>query len=747
MCSVINRNGVTESFNKEEIVKRLKCISNDNTIYFDEILDAFSDYIVKNNITSIRSFEIDEKISEIMSMQILDNPKLIPIIDYLYVSNIVKSSAQTFKEYYELMRPMLKKKYAKFIRENMNFISNLYKKEHNYVFKYQGVKVLTHGYMIRGIENPAFLLLRTSIQLCNNNLDELAAIYNGLLSFKIMFPTPTLYNSCLKVNQLSSCFLLNVEKDRIDDTTNSIKDISNISFNSGGVGINVSNTPCDILNILDKISKYIKPEEKRSGNIAAYLDLWNSRLIKFINSRSHFSKENTNGDVCEKVFLGLMIPDLFFKRYLENGVWSLFDYEDSVELSKYYGEEFEIKYSVLELEKKFVQQYTCKEIFEKILNTIKQAGVPYLLARDTINNMSNEKNLGIVQNSNLCAEIVEVANKGKIAVCNLASLGLCEFVKDNKFDFDDFGKHVRLLVRAVTNMCSESRTDSTTDSNIIRSTRAIGIGDRGLADLFIKLGYPFESDEARKLNKDIAEHKYFYALSESVKLAKEIGPYQGFIGSPLSLGKLHFMNYTGTEYLLDENHHLPWNKLRKDIIDYGVANSLLIALMPTVSTSRITGHSDSFEPIKQLIIGTKTSSGFFKSIYSGIEQYISIKELISHEGSLQNTNVPDHIKEIYKTVYEMNPMTLLDMAIDRQMFIDQTQSYNHYISEEVGETTISRMAKLIIYAWFKKMKTLSYYTRFESKATIRYDVTNIKQVNSDMIKDCNLENECESCTA
>lgn len=727
---VIKRSGAIEDFNITEIINRILNIDpNFNlTLLLPKI---YSNIYIENRI--IKTSLIDTKICDLLNSSSIIHPHFGVLVKKLYISNLIRMCPKNFNDYYLIIRFYMKPEYTEFIDKNISYIESLLVEEDNYKFTYMAVKILEENYLFKVnnevIETPILLFMRTAIQLCNQDLELLKEIYTAMIEFKLLFSTPTLYNSCLKVNQLSACYLQTLmpygNGNELESLFDLLKESALIASTGGGIGVNLSQyNVLDCLPFFNDITNTIKQSNKRRASIAIYLDIWHKDIKEFISMRSHINGQNQTYD---KLFSGVMIPDIFMKRLKNNEYWTLLDPKVCPKLFTTHSNEFENAY--LEYEKKYPNNKIRSLELLNLLNSKRiETGVPYVIFRDTVNQFSNENNIGIIQNSNLCSEIMQVANENT-AVCNLCSLGLNYFF-DGEFNFKEFQRVIRIAVKAVNVMVDKSHYPY---NNVqAKKTRAVGIGVRGLADLFISLKLPFTSTKAQDLNKLIFEHLYYYSLDESSNLAKIHGSYEFFNNSNASKGILHVDHYK-TELTLD------WDSLKDKIISNGLRNSLLVALMPTATTSLITNSTESFEPITELTYVKQIISGNFQYIHPKLNEYLdkdNIKEIILNKGSIQDLNVDVELKELFKTVYEIPQELLVKMAIDRAPFIDQSQSLNLYF-REVNHKEITQ---LLIDAWKGKLKTASYY--------IRTKAIQPKIYSRDLKKNSNKkEYECMSCSS
>jgi len=653
----------------------------------------------------------------------------------------------------------------------------------NHLIKYE-VPVnnfnITNNIFNSCIETPQYLFLRTAIQIWKNNEDKINLTYELLSNKYIMHASPTLFNSCARKNQLSSCFLIDLIEDSMHGIYMTDYLIAMVSQSGGGIGLNLSCLRSSYSpikssqNLCKGIKQWLKTYQRtiknvdqsgrRDGAMAIYFEPWHPEIEEILEMKKS-SKIKTF-----KLFYALMISDLFMKRVINNEVWSLFDTECAYVLNTTYGSEFEEKYIQFEKEAKYVKQINAADLFDKILYTQINNGDPYIFYKDTINYLSSQKNIGIIKQSNLCAEIMEVSNKNEIGVCNLASVNLSECISDEilsqyeyesedenvLFDFEMLCYLVKNLVRNL-NKVIDNTYYSVNEAKKNLNHRPIGIGIQGLANVFFKMMIPYDSDKARELNIKIIETIYYSALEESNKIAKEdtnvvyrnilpyipvnyrstfqTGAYSTFSGSPLSNGQFHFdlyseikeklPGYKKPQYTLDyikNKSTKDWEKLRKNIQIYGVKNSLFVALMPTASTAQITGSYESFEPMYTNMHVRKTQTGMYKVPNLYLQKLLTkrnkwdkklINSIYENNGSVQHlTCLTEYEKKVFKTVWEIDPEKYIQLSTDRVPFVDQSESMSIFLNKP----TKKQLGKLHFKTWFNMHKTGMYYLRMNVSA-------------------------------
>lgn len=660
----------------------------------------------------------------------------------------------------------------KLLEEHKDSIDAAIVNERDFEFSYFGIKTLKRSYLLKSnekiVERPQYMWMRVSLGIHKEDIDAAIHTYELMSTKHFIHATPTLFNSGTIAPQLSSCFLLAMQSDSIEGIYNTLKQCALISKNAGGIGVNIhnirasgsyikgtfghSNGIVPMLRVFDATSKYVdQGGNKRPGSIVVYLEPWHQDIFDFLDLRKNTGKEEMRA---RNLFLGLWVPDLFMQRVEEDGDWSLFCPNKAKGLHEVYGEEFNALYKTYEqseeIEKKVI---SARKLWKAILEAEIETGVPYILYKDSCNRKSNQKNLGVIKGSNLCAEIVEYTDPNEIAVCNLASIALPTYIENKAFNFDKLKEAAKTITKNLNRTIDINRypLDEAKYSNF--KHRPIGIGVQGLADVYILMGYPFESQEAADLNKSIFETIYFGALEASNELAKQLGPYESYPGSPISQGLLQYDMWG-----VQPSERWDWANLKKKIAAYGVRNSLLVALMPTASTSQILGFNECFEGFTSNIYTRRTLSGEFQIVNAHLVKDLAdlglwgpeMKNIIiEHEGSIQNIpSIPDNIKQLYKTVWEIKQKAVIDQAADRGAFVDQSQSMNIHIATP----TFAQLTSMHFYGWKKGLKTGTYYLRTKpSQAAIKFTVD--KQQAQDYLQkesnpapaSCPLDGDCLSC--
>merc|ERR1719232_828614 len=610
--------------------------------------------------------------------------------------------------------------------------------DRDFNYDFFGIKTLERAYLLKIngkiAERPQHMLMRVSLGIHMDDIPSVIETYE-LISEKVFtHASPTMFNAGTPRPQLSSCFLVTMQGDSIEGIYDTLKQCAQISKNAGGIGVSThkiratgsyirgtngtSNGIIPMLRVFNNTARYVdQGGGKRKGSFAIYLEPWHADVFDWLEMRKNHGAEEERA---RDLFYALWTPDLFMKRVSENSHWSLMCPNECPGLADSYGEEFEKKYLAYENQKKYRKQIPARQLWTKILQAQMETGTPYMLYKDACNRKSNQKNLGTIRSSNLCCEIVEYSAPDEIAVCNLASIALPKFVDVEKkeYDFKGLAKVVKIVTRNLNKVIDVNfyPVEAARKSNMRHCP--IGIGVQGLADTFIMLGMSFVSAEARKLNKDIFETIYYAACEASCQISRRDGAYETFPGSPASKGDLQF-DLWGVE---PSSGLWDWDILKKDIKEYGLRNSLLVAPMPTASTSQILGNNECFEPYTSNVYIRRTLAGEFVVINQhllrdliklGLWTPLMKDKLIAANGSVQNIpEIPDNIKEVYKTVWEYSQKNLIDMAADRGAYIDQSQSFNVHMTN----VSTGKLSSMHFYGWKAGLKTGMYYLRSQAAA-------------------------------
>jgi len=738
---VIKRDGRKEHVYFDKITSRIaKLCYGLNMEYIDPT--QITKKVINGLYSGVTTVELDNLAAETAATMTTKHPDYTILAARIAISNLHKETKKAFSEVVEDLyntinpktkkhEPLVSKELRDVVKANSDRINSsiIYDRDFNY--NYFGFKTLEKSYLFkingRTVERPQHMLMRVAVGIHGADVDRAIETYNLMSEKWFIHATPTLFNAGTERPQLSSCFLLAMRDDSIEGIFDTLKQCAIISKNAGGIGVHVHNIRCNgshiagtngtsnglipMLRVFNNASRYVdQGGNKRPGAFAIYLEPWHADVFDFLNAKKNTGKEEMRA---RDLFFALWIPDLFMKRVEADQDWSLMCPNECPGLADVWGDDFEQLYMRYEAEGRVRETIKAQKLWSAIIESQIETGTPYMLYKDSCNRKSNQQNLGTIKCSNLCTEIVEYTSKEEIAVCNLASLALNRFVRDDKtYDFNKLVEVTRVATRNLNRIIDinyyplpEART-----SNM--RNRPIGIGVQGLADAFILMRMPFDSEPAQKLNRDIFEAIYYGALRESCDLAKQYGPYETYSGCPVSKGLLQFDMWNVTP-----TGPWDWAGLREDIKRYGVRNSLLLAPMPTASTAQILGNNESFEPYTSNIYTRRVLSGDFQVVNQHLLKDLSDRglwnddlknEIISHNGSIQKIDtIPEDLKKLYRTVWEIPQKNLINMAADRGAFIDQSQSLNIHIAEP----TFGKMSSMHFYAWKRGLKTGLYYLR------------------------------------
>ena len=742
---VIKRDGRKEAVKFDKITARIeKLCYGFNTEYVDAIDVAKK--VIQGLYDGVTTSELDNLAAETAASLTTKHPDYALLASRIAVSNLhkntIKSFSKTMKKLYEYIDPKTGKSAAllsddvwEIIRKNADILDSSIIYDRDFAYDYFGFKTLERSYLLKTDgkvqERPQHMLMRVAVGIHKDDIDAAIKTYNLMSERWFTHATPTLFNAGTPKPQMSSCFLLTMQDDSIEGIYDTLKQTAKISQSAGGIGLSIhniratgsyisgtngtSNGIIPMLRVFNDTARYVdQGGGKRKGAFAIYLEPWHADIFEFLDLRKNHGKEEMRA---RDLFYALWMPDLFMKRVESNGDWALFCPHEAPGLHDCWGEAFETLYEQYEREGRARKTVKAQDLWFAILDAQIETGNPYLLYKDAANRKSNQQNLGTIKSSNLCTEIIEYTSSDEVAVCNLASLALPRFVIDGKFDHE---KLYEVTYQATLNLNKIIDHNYYPVEEARRSNmrhRPVGLGVQGLADAFILMRYPFESDEAKKLNSEIFETIYFASLSASNELAKKDGAYETFPGSPASKGILQFDMWGVTP-----SSRWNWAALKETIVKDGIRNSLLLAPMPTASTSQILGNNECFEPYTSNIYTRRVLSGEFVVVNKhllkdlvelGLWDNDMKTKIISHNGSIQNiAEIPANIKELYKTVWEIKQRNLIDMAADRGAFICQSQSLNLF----VDTPTTGKLTSMHFYAWKKGLKTGMYYLRTQAAA-------------------------------
>ncbi|MDY0118995.1 MAG: ribonucleoside-diphosphate reductase subunit alpha, partial [Bacilli bacterium] len=616
-------------------------------------------------------------------------------------------------------------------------------------YDYFGFKTLERSYLLRIngkiVERPQHMLMRVSVGIHLNDLESVIETYDLMSKKFFTHATPTLFNSGTPKPQMSSCFLLTMKDDSIDGIYDTLKQTAKISQSAGGVGLAIhnvratgsyirgtngtSNGIVPMLRVFNDTARYVdQGGGKRKGSFAIYLETWHADIFEFLDLKKNTGKEEMRA---RDLFFAMWTSDLFMKRVEADTTWTLMCPNECPGLDEIYGDEFEALYTSYEAQGKGRKTIRARELWEKILESQIETGTPYMLYKDAANRKSNQKNLGTIRSSNLCTEIMEYTSPDEVAVCNLASISLPMFIENGTFNHQLLFDVTKRVTRNLNKVIDRNYYPVIEAQNSNMRHRPVGLGVQGLADAFIMMRLPFTSDEAKQANQEIFETLYFAAVTASMELAKEEGPYSTFEGSPISKGEFQHNLWNIKDEEL--SGRWDWANLRKEVMANGVRNSLLVAPMPTASTSQILGNNEAFEPYTSNIYTRRVLSGEFIVVNKhllhdlvdrGLWNETLKQEIMRHNGSVQNIErIPQDLKELYKTVWEMSMKDIIDMSRQRGYFIDQSQSLNLFMQD----ANFAKLTSMHFYAWKSGLKTGMYYLRTKAAVdAIKFTLNNDK---------------------
>ena len=746
---VKKRNGELEEMRYDKITKRISVLCHDlNMEYIDPTFVTLK--VTSGIYDGISTTELDVLAAETAAAMVTTHPDYAKLAGRLAVSNLHKTTPKKFSQCIRELHSFIEPKTGKesslidsdvyqFVISNREILDGAIDQNRDLDFDYFGFKTLERSYLLkigtRIVERPQYMYMRVAVGICKGDVEMALRIYDDLSQHFYTHATPTLFNAGTKRPQMSSCFLIGNKGDDIEGLFDTIGDVAKISKWAGGIGLHVhdvrakgsyikgtggeSDGLLPMMKTYNEVARWINQGGKRKGSFAIYLEPWHADVMEFIDLRKNHGKEEMRA---RDLFLAMWTPDLFMQRVEQDGDWTLFSPDEAPGLSDVYDspedKAFTRLYESYEQQGVGRKVVKARKLMDAILTAQIETGTPYMLYKDPANYKSNQKNLGTIKSSNLCTEIIEYSSPTEQAVCNLASLALPKFIINGEFSHDVLYSSVYQVVRNLNNVIDLNfyPTEETKRSNF--KHRPVGLGIQGLADVFCLLGLPFESDEADTLQTDIFETIYFAALASSKDLSKEVGPYESISGSPIEKGIFQFEMWGKKDKEL--SGRWDWKSLRKEVVNYGVRNSLLVAPMPTASTAQILGNNEAFEPFTTNLYSRRTLSGEFIMINKHlVNDLLKLgmwndevkKKLIMENGSVQNIpEIPTQMKEVYKTVWEMSQKRILQMAANRSIFIDQSQSLNLFIAD----ATKAKLLAAHLFGWKLGLKTGMYYLRTRS---------------------------------
>jgi len=756
---VVKRDGRKELIMFDKITARVRKLCYGLNGLVDPLKVAMR--VIEGLYDGVTTSELDNLAAEIAATMTTTHPDYAKLAARISVSNLhkntKKSFSETMKDLYLYVNPrtgkdapLLSDEVYKVISENAEQLDSTIIYNRDFGYDYFGFKTLERSYLLKLngkiAERPQHMLMRVSIGIHLDDLEAAIETYELMSKKYFTHATPTLFNSGTPKPQMSSCFLLAMKDDSIDGIYDTLKQTAKISQSAGGIGLSIhnvratgsyiagtngtSNGIVPMLQVFNDTARYVdQGGGKRKGSFAIYMEPWHADIFEFLELKKNHGKEEMRA---RDLFYAMWISDLFMKRVEANEKWTLMCPNECPGLFTNHSEEFEKLYLKYEEEGKGRKTVKARELWEKILESQIETGTPYMLYKDAANRKSNQKNLGTIRSSNLCTEIMEYTSPDEIAVCNLASIALPMFIKDGAFDHKELFKVTKRVTKNLNRVIDRNYYPVKEAENSNMRHRPIGLGVQGLADAFIMLRLPFTSDEAKKLNQEIFETLYFAAVTASMEAAKEEGSYSTYEGSPISQGEFQH-NLWGIK---DEelSGRWDWGKLRKDVKKNGIRNSLLVAPMPTASTSQILGNNECFEPYTSNIYTRRVLSGEFIVVNKHLlEDLVKLglwnealkQELMRANGSIQHIDViPQEIKDLYQTVWELSMKDIIDMSRHRGYFIDQSQSLNLFMEN----ANYSKLTSMHFYAWKSGLKTGMYYLRTKSAVdAIKFTLDNSKK--------------------
>ena len=782
---VIKRDQRKESVKFDKITARIEKLSYGlNTKYVKTI--EIAKKVIDGIYDGVSTQELDELAAETAATLTTKHPDYAVLAARISISNLHKTTSKSFsstmKRLYTYINPktgknasLLSKEIYGIINKNAAILDSSIIYDRDFSYDYFGFKTLEKSYLLKlngiVVERPQHMLMRVAIGIHKENIDAAIETYNLLSEKWFTHATPTLFNAGTPKPQLSSCFLLTMKDDSIEGIYDTLKQCAKISQSAGGVGLSIHNVRASgsyingtngisngiipMLRNFDMTARYVdQGGGKRKGSFAIYLEPWHADIFEFLQLKKNHGKEELRA---RDLFYAMWVPDLFMKRVEANENWSLFSPDETKDLHETYGDDFEKLYTKYEKEGKARKSVKAQDLWFEILESQIETGNPYILYKDAANKKSNQKNLGTIKSSNLCTEIIEYTSPDEVAVCNLASIALNKFVKDDMtYDHKKLYEITKVITKNLNKVIDVNYYPIEEAKNSNMRHRPIGIGVQGLADAFILMRYAFDSKEAKKLNTEIFETIYFGAMEASMEIAKKDGAYESYKGSPVSKGIFQFDMWGITP----NSNRWDWTKLKQKVKKNGVRNSLLLAPMPTASTSQILGNNECFEPYTSNIYTRRVLSGEFIVVNKHLLKDLinlnlwddSMKDrLMEANGSIQEIKeIPENIKLLYRTVWEISQKSIINMAADRGAYICQSQSMNIHMQN----ATFGKLTSMHFHAWKKGLKTGLYYLRTKA-ATDAIKFTIVKDEKKSIEEkaeeqaaiQCSIDNkdDCETC--
>ena len=756
---VVKRDGRKEPIMFDKITARIRKLNYGLNPLVDPVRVAMR--VIEGLYDGVTTSELDNLAAEIAATMTTTHPDYAKLAARISVSNLHKNTKKSFSETMEDMytyvnprtgkkAPLLSDEVYNIIKKNADKLDSSIIYNRDFGYDFFGFKTLERSYLMKLngqiVERPQHMLMRVSIGIHLNDIESALETYELMSKRYFTHATPTLFNSGTPKPQMSSCFLLAMKDDSIDGIYDTLKQTAKISQSAGGIGLSIhnvratgsyiagtngtSNGIVPMLRVFNDTARYVdQGGGKRKGSFAIYVEPWHADIFDFLELKKNHGKEEMRA---RDLFYAMWTPDLFMKRVEENAEWTLMCPNECPDLYNFHGDEFDKLYLKYESEGRGRKTIKARDLWEKILESQIETGTPYMLYKDSANRKSNQKNLGTIRSSNLCTEILEYTSADEIAVCNLASIALPMFVKDGEFDHQSLFDVTVRVTKNLNRVIDRNYYPVKEAENSNFRHRPIGLGVQGLADTFIMLRLPFTSEKAKELNQDIFETLYFAAVTASAEEAKKEGTYETYKGSPMSEGEFQH-NLWGIKDK-ELSGRWDWVALRKTVKKHGVRNSLLVAPMPTASTSQILGNNECFEPYTSNIYTRRVLSGEFivvnkhlleDLVERGLWNEDMKQQLMRNNGSIQNIDgIPDDIKELYRTVWEMSMKDIIDMSRHRGYFIDQSQSLNLFMEG----ATMAKLTSMHFYGWKSGLKTGMYYLRTKSAVdAIKFTLENDKK--------------------
>ena len=779
---VVKREGKKEPVKFDKITARIikMCYGLDPLVS----PEAVAMKVIEGIYDGVSTSDLDNLAAEVAAAKTIDHPDYALLASRIAVSNLHKETKKTFsdvmQDLYNYIDPktgenaaLLSKEVHDIIMDNKNLLDSSIIYDRDFRYDYFGFKTLTRSYLMKLngniAERPQQMLMRVSVGIHKNDIESAIRTYNLMSEGWFTHATPTLFNSGTPKPQMSSCFLLTTKEDSIDGIYDTLKSCAQISQSAGGIGLSIhdiratgsyikgtngtSNGIVPMLRVFNDTARYVdQGGGKRKGSFAMYLEPWHADVFDFLDLKKNHGKEEQRA---RDLFYALWIPDLFMKRVKENGDWTLMCPHECPGLSDTHSKEFEKLYTKYEKDGKGRKTIKAQDLWFKILESQIETGTPYMLYKDAANAKSNQQNLGVIKSSNLCTEIIEYTAPDEVAVCNLASLALPKYVKDDAtFDFEKLFEVTYQATINLNRIIDENYYPVKEAKNSNLRHRPIGLGVQGLADAFIMMRFPFESEEAKALNREVFETIYFASMTASKDLAKEDGAYETYPGSPVSKGVFQFDMWD-----VKPTARWEWDLLKDEVKKYGVRNSLLLAPMPTASTAQILGNNECFEPYTSNIYTRRVLSGEFiivnkhllkDLVKEGLWDKTMRQKIMAANGSVQNIeDVPENLKQLYKTAWEISQKAIIEQAADRGAYICQSQSLNIFMEN----ANFGKLTSMHFYGWEKGLKTGMYYLRTKAatdaiKFTVDKDVVSKSTSKSKEEIACSLDDpdDCEMCS-